>query len=39
MELQHQCDKNKLQLEDTDNIKFDLEILQDEKLILESELD
>lgn len=39
MELQHQCDKTKLQLEDSDNIKFDLEILHDEKLILESELD
>ena len=39
LDLQHQLDKARLSLDDTENIRFDLEIANDEKMILESELD
>jgi len=38
MELQHQLDISKLQAEDADNLKFDLDILTEEKALLEAEL-
>jgi hypothetical protein len=39
LELQHQLNQLVLKLDDTENIKFDLELAIDEKQMLESELD
>jgi len=39
MELQHEIDVCRLQADDTANVKFDLEILTQEKQWLDQELD
>lgn len=39
LELQHQLNQAVLKLDDTENIKFDLELANDEKQLLEQEID